>query len=332
VQDCSEAISFINDIIEKALGFPASHYKQTSVECINAEFLKILNSNLKINNYQQEGYSYDNKYLTAIHSTNEMIRYIIDVYSPEGMYNINSSTTSSNISIDYIENYINKTKPGKQQPTNKVLLNNICRINYDNNTNFSLKTILNIIKMFKDRKNLAEYTFVKCIKATTRVKAQSTNFSNTFMRENLSEFTEINYKSNPVKYADKIIKEQLDNLGINLILSIEPKQSYTLFKNVSGAPDALNINNLIKYINKYYYKDVHNNTFQQDDDFSNEKNFITLEIRGKPFIKHTKTNIVYHKTKHYEAAGKSIGEAFTIKKFLENIFRLYNIIPNQTEE
>lgn len=339
---CKYAIKFIDTIVNNAFGYTVNHYTKADLDCINKIFEKYKetfnteNKGTQLNTAITEYTSNQipksvNNYIKSIHSTYELVSYIIDVYSPKGMYNIKDSIKNkTTISIDDIEQYLTDSKnpPGNQRPDTKTRVTvKECNISYNADTNFSLKTITNIIKMFKVRNNLRDYTFVKCIKATSRVKQDE--IKTTFKYEEKSETPDT--KSNPVKYADKIIQDQLKNLGISLILAIEPKKQFTLFKKSKKSSDdnsEKNVNMLVRFIETAYYPVNQNTVFTINKEFTNEiKGSNAPFIESDDYIEHKITGVQYYKTKYYE-----VKDGFTIKKFLENIFRLYDIIPKQTLE
>jgi hypothetical protein len=162
--------------------------------------------------------------------------------------------------------------------------------------------------MFKERDNLKEYTFVKCIKATTRVEKPNLIDRNYSFK--MTQRSEITDKSNPVLYNDKFFEEQLTNLGISLILSIEPKKKFTVFK--KNHCTLAEITKLHGFIVDYYFK---------KDNIFIKSTSLTEEEKQKI------GNEYYLTFKYYEHAIQE----FTIKQFLENLFRLYDIIPMREE-
>lgn len=342
---CNYAITFIETIVNNAFGYTVNHYNSdvSKSDCIKKEFTNYMqqfntdNKDTQLNTTitEAENTNIPQDSICSIHSTYEMVSYIIDVYSPKGMYNIKDTIKNNQtITIEAIEAYLTdlKNPPGNQKPDTATPVK-ICSISYNADTNFSLKTITKIIKMFEERKNLSDYTFVKCIKATTRVVDNSVRFK--YVKN--SETPAI--KSNPVRYNDPIIQDQLKNLGISLILTIEPKKTFTLFKKspitlieqftkiVSRNTEETDISNLVTFIEKNYYPTSSSSVFTTNVDFFNELRENGIFIDNGDYIKHNKTRVDYYKQKYYE-----VKDGFTIKKFLENLFRLYDIIPKQTQE
>ena len=100
-------------------------------------------------------------------------------------------------------------------------------------------------------------------------------------------------------YSD--LQGQLINLGLEIIRELEPKLSYTTFNTTSLVKTDQDIKSLIAYISEKFYKGK--STIFETKKLDDPANKIPLKVY---------------------AQGKG---SFTIKKFLENIFSLYEIIP-----
>jgi hypothetical protein len=372
ISECGRTKNRLKIINNIAFGYPVCHFEDSGIKCLNTQFEEIRSGNKNTKKFNEPVNKTNPLHISVIHSTNDMIYYIKDIYSEKGMYIIPDNV--GDITVDNIETLIKTIGKSSQKPGNAgpYSVDDCSNIKFDSETNFSLKTILHIRKMFADRGNLKGYTFVKCIKATTEIKYDFMgSYSLSSVPNELKE-----YRSNPVKYSDNIVQDQLNDLGINLILSLEPKKIYTLFKVVASDPRYLDVitklhlfiqnnyfNNENIFKEKYFVK--RNGMLSDDKEKANgnlsyekekkkgkifsflsspkekksdkykvitfgdqEKNFDNLD-NLKDLRKETVKvgDINYYNVKIY---AQDITE-LTIKKFLENIFRLYDIIPTRKE-
>jgi hypothetical protein len=249
----------------------------------------------------------------VLHSTQKFLFYIDDIYSKVDMYNITDKLKTSNIS-DVDPNIILKLWTEKNRDTT---LKSQCKkdsanIPVANNQNILLKTIQDIDNMLVERNELDGYVFIKCIKALSINTKHETTVAENKYKDN-TFYTSDGYKL--PKYTEEGLIDQRQNLGLGIILELEPKREYTLFNFVERTvTEKANINTLINSIKTKFYTPEYS-IFETKPYNEQKSSDDKITLNGSQYI-----NLKVY------AQGKG---SFTIKKFLENIFSLYGIIPHE---
>ena len=369
IKDHGREINFVDKLIKVGARYPHTHFDPKQYDCIVKEFPMAYKGYDKTDdktsgNHDQYRSLYDTlnaqysvcqnntdkSLLHVLHSIKKYITYKNDLYTREGMKGLSRElidlcNDSTNITFDNINKEI--LKDSTNEPVGKPLnTDTSCGPNNNTTTNILLKTITNIVSMLTTEGCLTKYTFVKCIKAMTLV-GQGRPYTGSLQYKVRSldpnDNTFVPRLSSPATYNDDAIINQLHGPIIRSIISIAPINTYTLFKHVSVSVNNTlipvtnaNIKELLTYIRA---------NFNPGPDLFAESVFDKKEYKGRvnkynniifpppnAEIPDNQTEIVkidgveYNSMRVYK---QSAGNDLTLKQFLENIFRLYDIIPKR---
>jgi len=313
VKNCIKYNNFVESIINESMLYPLKGFdnKLNNNECLKQKYVVALN---EISNNSSGTLDCPSNKKIVLHSTQKFLFYIDDIYSKVDMYNITDKLKTSNIS-DVDPNIILKlwTEKNKDTTLKSQCKKDSANIPVADNQNILLKTIQDIDNMLVERNELDGYVFIKCIKALSINTRHETTVTENKYKDNTFD-TSNGYKL--PKYTEQGLIDQRQNLGLGIILELEPKREYTLFNFVERTvTEKVNIITLINSIKTKFYTPEY--TIFETKPYNEEKSSddkITL-LNGSQCI-----NLKVY------AQGKG---SFTIKKFLENIFSLYGIIPHE---
>jgi hypothetical protein len=322
IDDCQKLLDFISKMINISMNYPLSNFNHSdnkAVNCIIQKYKdldtekkwKTKEDTLTINHEVDD--------IVVFHSILKYIFYKKDIYADVEMYQIDTRDVQ-NISEYKIEDIF---KSSSQPFTDKDRISLSCDFTKTRTQNILLKTIQDIQQMIKERNNLEGYIFIKCIKAITILN----NVSNLNIPQTKTD--DPPYK----EYDSPVVKNQIKNLGLHIISELEPKREYTLFKQTKTINER-EIIKLIDFVKTRFFELRKQDLFDTKPFETFHKKHIininkinalkyTVSKPDKKFINIDGTQ--YINLKVY-AEGKS---SFTIKQFLENIFSLYEIIPNK---
>jgi hypothetical protein len=305
VSQCKAYNTFVESIINESMVYPLKGFddKIINSECLIKKYVlyvNTLNKNLDPNTDQNIDRivlwptKSTGNFKKVLHSTRDGLEYIDDIYSKIKMYNITQAlqnTPISNITPKQI------LELSTEKNIKREMLTSCKSIALEfgvSEQNILLKTIQDIDTMLVERKELEGYVFIKCIKALSIKKTSVQNNPYNKSTDDSSYYMPM--------YDEPVVTDQLKNLGLEIIGKLEPKLVYTIFNKTNTVTRETHIENLITYIKKTFYTEA---TIIFETKKKEEPNKINLKVY---------------------AQGKG---SFTIKKFLENIFSLYGIIPHE---